>query len=346
MRNSVARLFSLLLVVLLVFAMSPTGYAAEGQPLFTLQDASERPVRGGKVTVLVQATVPGVVADGKLTVRFPGESLRFLEAKAGKAWPEDADLSLQVNAEKENLVILAFAGVEAAKAGDLVELTFEALEEAGGTIAIDPQKSYVTGAEAYSLEAGTTVAVSCPSEKFTDVDRSRYYHEGVDYVVGKGYMIGVSETLFAPERLTDRAMLVTILYRMAGSPRVNGKMPFSDVKEGRYFYDAVLWASQNGIAKGMTQTLFAPHQAMTREQMVTFLYRYAKDRGVDTTNQGSLEDFKDAGSVSRFAKEAMTWAVATELIQGVGDQMLAPKAGSTRGQVATVIVRFETVNLA
>lgn len=346
MRNSAARFLSLLLVVLLVFAMSTTGLAAEGKPLLTLQDASGHPVRGGKVTVQVHATVPGVVADGKITVRYPGESLRFLEAKAGTAWPEDADLSLQVNAEKENTVILAFAGVDAAEAGELVVLTFAALDETGGTIAVDPQKSYVTGGEAYSLEASTVVAVGCPSERFTDVDRSRYYHEGVDYVVGKGYMIGVSDTLFAPERDTDRAMLVTILYRMAGSPQVTGKMPFTDVKEGRYFYDAVLWASQNGIAKGMTQTLFAPLRAVTREQMVTFLYRYAKDIGVDTTNQGSLDDFKDVGSVSRFAKEAMTWAVATELIQGVGEQTLAPKASSTRGQIATVIVRFETVNLA
>ena len=151
-------------------------------------------------------------------------------------------------------------------------------------------------------------------------------------------MIGVGDTRFAPESKTNRAMVVTVLYRMAGSPEVTGDMPFADVSEGRYYYDAILWASQNEIAKGMTETLFAPNKLVTREQLVTFLYRYAGFKGVD--------EFVDAGKVSNFAKEAMTWAVATELIIGVGDEKLEPKATSNRGQIATVIERFETVNLA
>ena len=335
----------MLLAALLVFSLSLTGFAAEEKSLLSLSQ-SEDVVKGGKVTIQVDTAVDGVVADGKLTVSYSGTSLRFLEAQVGAAWSEDENVSLQVNAEKEDTVILAFAGVEAAKAGTVFTLTFEALEEEDGTVAVLPQDSYVTGAEDYTLDASTAVQVSCPSEQFTDVDTSRYYHDGVDYVVNKGYMIGVGDTRFAPESKTNRAMVVTVLYRMAGSPEVTGDMPFADVSEGRYYYDAILWASQNEIAKGMTETLFAPNKLVTREQLVTFLYRYAGFKGVDTTNQGSLEDFVDAGKVSNFAKEAMTWAVATELIIGVGDEKLEPKATSNRGQIATVIERFETVNLA
>lgn len=344
MRNHAKRLLSVLLAVVLVFAMSLTCLAAEEKPLLTL-NPPEGVAQGGEVTIRIDATADGVVADGKLAVSYPSASLRFLKAGTGAAWPEGEDLNLQVNADQEDTIILAFAGAEAAKAGTVFTLTFEALSEAGGTVAVMPQNSYVTGAEGYSLEASAPVAIYCPSERFTDVDRSRYYHEGVDYVVSKGYMIGISDTRFAPETKTDRAMLVTILYRMAGSPQVSGTMPFTDVKTGRYFYDAILWASQNGIAKGMTEHIFAPNLAVTREQMVTFLYRYAKFQGVDTTNQGSLDGFVDAGNVSPFAQEAMTWAVATELILGMGNQQLEPKTSSSRGQIATVVERFETVHL-
>ena len=96
----------------------------------------------------------------------------------------------------------------------------------------------------------------------------------------------------------------------------------------------------------MSDTRFVPNAPVTREQLVTFLYRYAKLQGVDTTNQGSLDGFVDAGTVSSFAQEAMTWAVATELILGMGNQYLEPKASSSRGQIATVVERFETVHLA
>ena len=106
------------------------------------------------------------------------------------------------------------------------------------------------------------------------------------------------------------------------------------------------WAYEHDIAQGMSDTRFVPNAPVTREQLVTFLYRYAKLQGVDTTNQGSLDGFVDAGTVSSFAQEAMTWAVATELILGMGNQYLEPKASSSRGQIATVVERFETVHLA
>ena len=161
MRNNAKRLLSLLLAALLVFSLSLTGFAAEEKSLLSLSQ-SEDVVKGGKVTIQVDTAVDGVVADGKLTVSYSGTSLRFLEAQVGAAWSEDENVSLQVNAEKEDTVILAFAGVEAAKAGTVFTLTFEALEEEDGTVAVLPQDSYVTGAEDYTLDASTAVQVSCP----------------------------------------------------------------------------------------------------------------------------------------------------------------------------------------
>ena len=137
-----------------------------------------------------------------------------------------------------------------------------------------------------------------------------------------------------------RGQMVTILYRMANSPAVEGTAPFTDVAEGRYFADAVVWAYQNGIAKGMTDTAFGPDSDITREQMATFLYRFAEKNGVDMSQEAGLSGFEDAGKVSTFAKDAMAWAVANELIVGATAKTLQPKGTATRAQVATVIMRY------
>ena len=185
----------------------------------------------------------------------------------------------------------------------------------------------------------------CPSRVFADVDTSRWYHEGVDYVVREKLMNGVSETLFHPNHNLTRGELVTVLYRMAGTPAVEASTPFTDVAEGRFYSDAVAWAYENEITEGVTDTLFAPNTDVTREQLVTFLYRYAQRKGLKTDAAGSLDQYPDAGSIGNFAVEPMTWAVTNGIVDSL-DGKLAPKASSTRAQIATVIMRFETADLA
>ena len=185
----------------------------------------------------------------------------------------------------------------------------------------------------------------CPSRVFADVDTSRWYHEGVDHVVREKLMNGVSETLFHPNHNLTRGELVTVLYRMAGTPAVEASTPFTDVAEGRFYSDAVAWAYENEITEGVTDTLFAPNTDVTREQLVTFLYRYAQRKGLKTDAVGSLDQYPDAGSIGNFAVEPMTWAVTNGIVDGL-DGKLAPKAASTRAQIATVIMRFETADLA
>lgn len=183
-------------------------------------------------------------------------------------------------------------------------------------------------------------ALGCPSLQFTDVNTGAWYHEAVDYVLNNGLMIGVSDTRFSPNGKTTRGQLVTILYRMEGSPAVTGGSPFTDVAEGQYYANAVSWAAENGIVNGVTETLFLPNREITREQAATILYRYAGYKGVDLTAGGSLDGFPDAGSVSEYARPAMAWAVDTGLIVGI-DGRLAPRGNATRAQVATLIMRFQ-----
>lgn len=182
-------------------------------------------------------------------------------------------------------------------------------------------------------------APGCPSLKFRDLSNTAWYHEEVDYALRAGLMQGVTEDLFSPNGKSTRGQLVTILYRLEGSPEVTGTSPFADVTEGRYYTDAVIWAAEHEIVNGVTETLFLPNKEITREQLVTILYRYAAYQGADTTAGETLSGFPDGASVSQYAVPAMNWAVKTGLIVGT-EGKLAPKAGATRAQVATVMMRL------
>ena len=138
---------------------------------------------------------------------------------------------------------------------------------------------------------------------------------------------------------------MTTLYRLAGEPEVTEPTTFQDVSEGRYFSDAIAWAGAAGVVKGYDTGLFGVNDNVTREQLVTFLYRYAQRKGLKTDAAGSLDQYPDAGSIGNFAVEPMTWAVTNGIVDGL-DGKLAPKAASTRAQIATVIMRFETADLA
>ena len=184
---------------------------------------------------------------------------------------------------------------------------------------------------------------ACPSKQFVDVNEKLWYHEGVDYVLQTGLMIGTSERTFSPNGPLTRGQLMVILYRLAGSPAAEAKAPFTDVQAGTYYADAVAWAYEAGIAKGVSQTRFAPNQGVSREQLVTFFARYTAWTGNVVEAVGDLRGFEDADRVSAYAQEAMTWAVENGLIEGTGENLLAPGHGSTRAQAATILLRYCTV---
>ena len=185
---------------------------------------------------------------------------------------------------------------------------------------------------------------NCLAKKFTDVDVSKWYHEALEYVLSEGIMEGVDETRFSPNGTLTRGQLVTVLYRMAGEPAVEETASFVDVAENRFYTDAVSWAYKEGIAKGVTEEHFAPGKAVTREQMVTFLFRYAdKIAHMDVSGRADLSKYPDADKIMNFAEEAFAWAVDAKLIKGLDDGTLAPRNHSTRAQVAEVLMRMDTI---
>lgn len=180
---------------------------------------------------------------------------------------------------------------------------------------------------------------------FTDVEKNDWFYESVSYVVEHGLMNGVSATEFAPNSETSRAMLVTILWRLSGSPVVDLAMTFTDVAQEQWYTEAIRWASATGIVQGYSETTFGINDPVTREQMAVILYRYAKANGAQVSDtETDLSHFQDADTISSWAVEGMRLAVYTKLLRGVGDNTLAPNGNASRGQTATILMRFcETV---
>ncbi len=170
--------------------------------------------------------------------------------------------------------------------------------------------------------------------KFTDVSKDAWYYDVIKKVVDKGLMNGISETQFAPELEVTRGMFVTILYRAAGEPEVSAATNFADVTADKYYAKAVAWANANGIVKGITETEFAPDNNITREQMATILYRYAKNKAAAEVN------YTDKHAISDYAMEAVAWAKAAGIMQGNADGTFAPVRNASRAEAAAVFVRM------
>ena len=195
------------------------------------------------------------------------------------------------------------------------------------------------------LDANTTVYAKWTEAPvsglpFGDVKSADWFYNEVKYVYEKGMMAGTAADVFAPNATTTRAMIVTILYRLEGSPAVTGTSAFVDVPAGQWYTDAVNWAAANQIVKGTSATTFAPNDSITREQMAAILYRYAQYKGYDVTKKADLSGYSDNGQVSAYAKDALAWANAAKLINGVTNTTLAPQGNATRAQVSAILHRF------
>lgn len=195
------------------------------------------------------------------------------------------------------------------------------------------------------LDANTTVYAKWTEAPvsglpFGDVKSGDWFYNDVKYVYEKGMMAGTAADVFAPNATTTRAMIVTILYRLEGSPAVTGTSAFVDVPAGQWYTDAVNWAAANQIVKGTSATTFAPNASITREQMAAILYRYAQYKGYDVTKKADLSGYSDNSQVSAYAKDALAWANAAKLINGVTNTTLAPQGNATRAQVSAILHRF------
>ena len=205
----------------------------------------------------------------------------------------------------------------------------------------DTQKKLVTNYN--KLTQAEQVFSSLPSVgdklPFTDMN-GHWAYDAVSYAYKNSLMNGVNASRFAPDSTLNRAMMVTMLYRMTGSPAVSGNSVFSDVPSGKWYSDAIQWASVNGVVNGVGKDRFAPDTQITREQMASMMMRYAQFKQYSTGKSADLSAFNDAGSISSWALESMKWANAAGLINGRTASTIAPQDTATRAEAATILMRF------
>ena len=184
-----------------------------------------------------------------------------------------------------------------------------------------------------------------PCEGYTDIDRSKWYHSAADFVIARGLM-GSTKTdnlTFEPNTKVSRAMVASILYRMANSPAVTYKGTFTDVKNGKWFTDAIEWCAQNGLASGKGNGKFDPNGNVTRQELAVFMMKMTQYLGKPTEGRADLGSFADGASVPKWASDYVKWAVSAGLISGKssgGKTYLAPTDNATRAEFASIIMRF------
>lgn len=175
---------------------------------------------------------------------------------------------------------------------------------------------------------------------FRDVKYNKWYFDDVYSSFDRGLMKGTAPHVFEPETSMSRAMLVTVLWRMEGSPAPSGQSPFKDVKSGRWYSDAVAWSSGKGIVRGVTETRFAPDSNITREQIAVIFKRYHDVMHPGDASSGDLSSFGDGKTVSAFARDGVRWAVARGIIRGTDRNMLNPQGNATRAEVSAILRRY------
>lgn len=184
----------------------------------------------------------------------------------------------------------------------------------------------------------TTAFAAVGDTGFSDVAADAWYADAVEYVRDNGLMSGTSATTFEPQTTTSRAMLATILYRASGSPSGAVSANFTDVASDAYYYDAVNWAAANSIVSGYGNGRFGSNDPVTREQIATILWRYAGSPAADAG-----QDFADENSIASYAADAVDWARANGIVNGVGNNLFAPRGNATRAQVATILRNYMTM---
>ena len=242
-------------------------------------------------------------------------------------------------------------------AGTLVRLvpvenegyTFDRWEVSGASVILGSDGYYYVMMPANNVTVTATFhkrcvyGDNCPSRYFTDVSADFWAHDAIDHVVSNGMFKGTTNTTFSPGTVMTRGMIVTVLYRLDGSPDVSGfDNPFSDLEDNAY-HDAILWGSHNRIANGYGDGAFKVFKAndpLPREQLAVFLHRFANYKGYDTNVYSDIGRFSDASDVGEFARESMCWAVGEGIINGTTSTTLSPKLGANRAQVATMLMRF------
>lgn len=219
-------------------------------------------------------------------------------------------------------------------------ISFDSVETVHGTHA-------KPGSTAYSYKENSETVPEridiCPMERFSDLPADIWCHEGLDFVLSRGYMQGKTQTVFAPDSGMTRAMIVTVLHRVAsdlGMPEsADTTLPFKDTPRGAWYYDALCWAYNMGIAKGFNGEVFAPDSTVTREQITLFISRFAQMSGDDVSYAAQLA-FSDTANLPAESQKAISWAVENEILNGYPDGAMRPKNTASRAHFASMLERW------
>ena len=195
---------------------------------------------------------------------------------------------------------------------------------------------------AFTVFAGADSGKQQVYEIFDDINEGDWFVGAVQYAYNNKLFLGISDTLFAPNANMTRAMLVAVLYRNSRSPAVTGQNTFKDVVKGSWYENSVIWASEKGIVYGVAPGVFAPNANITRQDLVTIIYRYSEAYGRIKTPTRDLpvDNFEDASQISAYARDALQWAVNLEIVNGRTATTLAPRGTATRAEVAQIIYKF------
>ena len=227
------------------------------------------------------------------------------------------------------------------KTKQLNETSFAAGQEKIRTVVLGDSLSQILPAIISSGEK------DCPSRSFRDLDTTRWYHEAIDTMLREGLMNGTGNELFEPNGTLTRAMLVTILWRSEGKPAASAQTSFTDVPAGAYYAEAVRWAAANGVVKGVSSTEFGPSKNITRQELVTILWRLAAKKGLNTSNAGlTVPEFADRSQIAAWAAEAMSWGCTRGILTGKSANRVDPTGTATRAEAAAMIVRFRNLGTA
>ena len=229
------------------------------------------------------------------------------------------------------------------KSGNNVAVT----KNADGTYSFTMPASEVTITPTFVKSDGSDVTgcpkdASCPIAAFADASPAAWYHDGVHWALDEGVMNGVGDGLFDPDGSTTRAMVVTMLWRMEGSPEAAAESGFDDVDGGAWYAEAVSWAKESGAVNGTSDAAFSPDSPITREQLATILYRCAQSKGEGFTGMWAFRlDYPDADKISEYAYEPVCFMTMNGIMTGMGDGTLNPAGEATRAQIATMFMRFD-----
>ena len=227
------------------------------------------------------------------------------------------------------------------KTKQLNETSFAAGQEKIRTVVLGDSLSQILPAIISSGEK------DCPSRSFRDLDTIKWYHEAIDTMLREGLMNGTGNGLFEPNGTLTRAMLVTILWRSEGKPAASAQTSFTDVPAGAYYAEAVRWAAANGVVKGVSSTEFGPSKNITRQELVTILWRLAAKKGLNTSNAGlTVPEFADRSQIAAWAAEAMSWGCTRGILTGKSANRVDPTGTATRAEAAAMIVRFRNLGTA